>query len=357
MLMGDYWHDAQLASHFSGHDPNALGQEYLMNVAGQVGPAFGASNFSGNNMTSLIGSTSSVVPPPTLIGSSNGLQIDLVWDSSVANAPKGFVQSIIDAAQYFTTLFLNHEVIKIDVGYGEIAGSPMSPSALGESESYGYLTNYATVTAALSHDGFVFSASNEPTNSQFFLTSAEAKALGLANPTSGLDGYIGFSTLSGTGYSWNLAASLAGSNTGTASNQFDLQSVAFHEISEVMGRIGMDGAFINGKATDTPLDLFKFQSTGLLDLAPNGGYFSNNDGVTHLGTFNNASLNGGDVADWASRTSPTQSHTVGLPSGTNVMDAYDAFIFPGYNGDLSQSDILELAALGYKLTPTGVAAA
>jgi hypothetical protein len=357
MLMGDYWHDAQLASHFSGHDPNALGQEYLMNVAGQVGPAFGASNFSGNNMTSLIGSTSSVVPPPTLIGSSNGLQIDLVWDSSVANAPKGFVQSIIDAAQYFTTLFSNHEVIKIDVGYGEIAGSPMSPSALGESESYGYLTNYATVTAALSHDGFVFSASNEPTNSQFFLTSAEAKALGLANPTSGLDGYIGFSTLSGTGYSWNLAASLAGSNTGTASNQFDLQSVAFHEISEVMGRIGMDGAFINGKATDTPLDLFKFQSTGLLDLAPNGGYFSNNDGVTHLGTFNNASLNGGDVADWASRTSPTQSHTVGLPSGTNVMDAYDAFIFPGYNGDLSQSDILELAALGYKLTPTGVAAA
>jgi hypothetical protein len=32
-----------------------------------------------------------------------------------------------------------------------------------------------------------------------------------------------------------------------------------------MGRIGMDGAIVNGKATDTPLDLFKFQSTGVLD--------------------------------------------------------------------------------------------
>jgi hypothetical protein len=54
---------------------------------------------------------------------------------------------------------------------------------------------------------------------------------------------------------------------------------------------------------------------------------------------------------------PTQSHTPGLPGGTNVLDTYDAFIFPGCNGDLSQSDILELTAFGYKLTAVGVAAA
>ena len=40
-----------------------------------------------------------------------------------------------------------------------------------------------------------------------------------------------------------------------------------------------------------------------------------------------------------------------------MTDAYDAFLFPDYNGDVSQSDILEDAALGYKLTPIGVAAA
>ncbi len=351
MLVDDYWHDMQLASHFSGHDAASLGQEHVMNDAGQVALAFGASTHSGST-SYFTGSTRSSAPPPTLVGSSSGLQIDLVWDSSVSKAPSGFMQAVIDAAQYYTTLFANREAITIDVGYGEIAGTPLSPGALGESESYGYLTNYSTVTAALSHDGFAFSATNEPTNSQFFISTAEAKALGLANPTTGLDGYIGFSTLSGTGYSWNTAATTTGSNAGTAANQFDLQSVALHEISEVMGRIGMEGAIINGKATDTPLDLFNYQSNGVLALSSNGGYFSTNDGSTGLGTFNNAALNGGDIADWA-----TQSNTQGLPSGVNVYDAYDAFAFAGANGDTSQSDVLELNALGYKLTPAGVAAA
>lgn len=354
MLM-DYWHDMHLASLNSSHDALALGPEYLMNDAGQVALAFGASNHSGSGSNSLRSPTSSA-PAPTLVGSSNGLQIDLVWDSSVANAPSGFTQAIIDAAEYYTTLFSNKELVTIDVGYGEIAGSSLASNALGESESYGYLTNYATVTAALEQDGFTFSATNEPTSSQFFLPTAEAKALGLVNPTSGLDGYIGFSTLSGTGYSWNMTAT-TGSNTGTGPNQFDLESVALHEISEVMGRIGMEGEIVNGKATDTPLDLFNYQSHGVLELSPSGGYFSINDGTTHLGKYNDASVNGGDITDWASITSTTQSNTVGLPSGVNVYDAYDAFTFPGYNGDVSQSDILELTALGYKLTPAGVAAA
>jgi hypothetical protein len=323
-----------------------------MNDAGHVGLAsgpFGSGSFSGFSW--------SPTPAPTLVGSSHGLQIDLVWDSSVSKAPSGFMQAVIDAAQYFTTIISTREVITIDVGYGEIGGSALSPGALGESESYGYLTNYSTITAALAHDGFVFSATNEPTGSQFFLTSAEAKALGLVNPTSGLDGYVGFGSLSGTGYSWNTAASPTGSNTNTGTHQFDLQSVALHEISEIMGRIGMEGASVNGKSTDTPLDLFNYQSHGVLELPGNGGYFSTDNGTTHLGTFNNASLNGGDIADWASATSTTQSNTVGLPAGVKVYDAFDAFGFPGYNGDVSQSDVVELTALGYKLTPAGVAAA
>jgi hypothetical protein len=355
MLMSDYWHDMDLASRLSGHDGASLGHEYLMNDAGQVGPAFGASTNLGI-ASYLAHFTGSLVPPPTLVGSSHGLQIDLVWDSSVTKAPSGFMQAVIDAAQYYTTLIATHEVIKIDVGYGEIGGSPLAANALGESESYGYLTNYSTVTVALSHDGFVFSATNEPTSSQFFLTSAEAKTLGLVNPASGLDGYVGFGSLSGTGFSWNTAASPTGANGKTGPNQFDLQSVALHEISEIMGRIGMEGASVNGRPTDTPLDLFNYQNHGALELSPNGGYFSINDGTTHLGTFNNASANGGDIADWASSTSTTQSNTLGLPSGVNVYDAYDAFGFPGYNGDVSQSDILELNALGYKLTPAGLAA-
>ena len=168
----------------------------------------------------------------------------------MANAPRGFTQAITDAAEYYTMLFSNDEVINIHVGYGEIDGSPMAPNALGESESYGYLTNYSTVTNALAQDGYSFSATNEPTSSQFFVTSADAKTLGLINPTSSaVDGYIGFSNLNGTGYSWNETASVSGSTSGTGSSQFDLEAVAFHEISEVMGRIDMEGELVNGKPT------------------------------------------------------------------------------------------------------------
>ena len=64
-----------------------------------------------------------------------------------------------------------------------------------------------------------------------------------------------------------------------------------------------------------------------------------------------AAVNGGDIADWASNTSTTQSNTLGLSKGSQ--DAYDAFTFPGENGQLSLSDIVEDAALGYKLSPIG----
>ncbi len=290
-------------------------------------------------------------PGPTLIGSSNGLQFDLIWDSSVANAPRGFVQAIVDAAKTYSTLFSNKEVIAINVGYGEIAGTPMAPNALGESESFGYLTDYTTVTTALEGDGFRFSAANEPTTGQFFITSADAKTLGLVDPTSGLDGFMGFSDLSGTGFSWNIS-NTKGPNSSIGPNQFDLEAAAEHEISEVMGRLGLEGtAVVNSQPIYTPLDLFNYQSRGVLGLSANGGYFSVNDGRTNLGNYNNAAVNGGDIADWASNTSTTQSNTLGLSKRSQ--DAYDAFTFPGENGQLSLSDIVEDAALGYKLSPIG----
>jgi hypothetical protein len=86
----------------------------------------------------------------------------LIWDSSVASAPSGWVQAIVSAAQYISSLFSTSEVINMDVGYGEIAGSSLASGALGESESYGYLTNFSTVTTALHADGYSFTASNEP---------------------------------------------------------------------------------------------------------------------------------------------------------------------------------------------------
>lgn len=122
-------------------------------------------------------------------------------------------------------------------------------------------------------------------------------------------------------------------------------------MSEVMGRIGIEGqdVFGIGVPTYTTLDLFNFSSPGALELSGNGGYFSLNDGLTGLGTFNDANLYGGDIADWASHSSVADSHTIGLVPGDQ--DSYDAFGRPGIKGALSVSDLLVDRSLGYSFTP------
>jgi len=340
-MVVDEWNGLGRADQFS------RSQEYLIDDTGQVSPAvYGTHTQSGTNSSppapiSSPPAPTSSTPPPTLIGASGSLQFDLIWDSSVAKAPSGFVQAIIKAAQFYTTFFSNKEVVNIDVGYGEVDGSRLASSALGESESYGYLTNLSTVVNALHSDSYPPSlARNEPTSSQFFVTRAEAKTLDLiSGSSSGVDGFVGLSSTVPMNYS------TSGPTQG--SPQFDATAIAEHEISEVMGRIGMEGEIVSGKPTYTPLDLFDYKSPGILELSGLGGYFSVNDGTSNLGIYNDASAHGGDISDWASNAAPT-----GV-----TYDAYNAFTWPGYHGIVSSSDLLEDAALGYKLTPTGVATA
>jgi hypothetical protein len=347
-------------SHVGGAIPinydnhSSLGPELLRSDSGELSLAtHSTGSSSGHSPASTTSSTSA--PAPSLVtSSSSSLQIELVWDKSVSSAPSGFESAVISAVSGLVADITTSAktILYLSVGWGEIAGTALASNALGESESYGYLTNYSTVTSALAKHGDTFSASNEPIGSQFFVTSSEAKAIGLISGTSGsttaLDGYIGFSTLSGTAYSWNYGA------TGTTSSQYNLQAVAAHEMTEIMGRIGTEGTSkYNGKSTDSPLDLFNFKSFNTLELNGNGGYFSNNDGKTGLGTFNNSTKYGGDIADWASATSPTQSGTVSL----GQEDAFNAFDWPGYNGVVSPADLEVMASLGFGLTSAGKAIA
>jgi hypothetical protein len=277
------------------------------------------------------------LPAPVIVGSSGGLQIDLIWDSSVANAPSGFTTAVANAAASIASQFSTPEMINIHVGWGEINSQTMSSGMLGESQMYGYLTNFATATNSLVKLGYSFNASNEPTGAQFFLSYAQAKESGILTPYStGTDGYVGF----GSGYNWNVTSTTGAAGTGTVSGQYDLQSVAQHEISEVMGRIGMEGQSFYNAPTYTTLDLFNFKSPGVLELSGGGGYFSIDNGVTNLGWFNNAISHGGDIGDWSS--SPG---TTGLLSGYE--DSFNAFGYSGINGDLSQSDVQVLGALGF----------
>jgi hypothetical protein len=330
----------------AGHDGARgmlpLGPEYLLNADGQLSPVTG-SHGGGTGGGGVVTASDTISPASTLVGSSTGLQIDLIWDASVqSNANwQAIEQAVITAAQFYTNTFSNHVVLNIDVGFGEIAGSALSANALGESESYGYITSYKTVEnyltsadSALIHSGVMASNAIQALanlrGESFFVTSAEAKAIGLVGASTSVDGYIGLTSGS------LLFFGTPGQTV--PSGQYDAVGVAAHEISEVMGRLGMEGATLGTyRNVYTPLDIFRYSSAGHPDTHPTAGYFSLNDGKTNLGTYNNPA-NGGDASDWASLS-------------TNTRDSYDAFDNPGVTTQVTATDLLEVAALGYQVAP------
>ena len=86
-------------------------------------------------------------------------------------------------------------------------------------------------------------------NDGFYLTLAEATALGLATGTTTLDGAVGFSSSLPFSYS----------TTSAPSGQYYLYGVVAHELSEVMGRISL---LAYGGATSI-MDLFRYASPGV----------------------------------------------------------------------------------------------
>jgi hypothetical protein len=354
---------------FGALDTGAGLHEVTLGVNGQFSPMNASTGHGG----STGGTSLSHTPPqqPTPVTSQNGmLTIELVWDASVASTGGlggSFENTVIGTAQLLVNALgpttKNPDIVYIDIGWGEIAGQGMSPSALGESMTNGYLVPGATVTSLLSShllaigDTYV-AASNAPSSAQFFLPSGEAKALGytLAAPgsPSSPDGYIGVSPL-GKGYSWQYTDANGTPIGPVGSNQYSLQGDLWHELTEAMGRISMEGlTAMHGQKTYTPLDLFNYSSynaatgVGTLSLSNTGGYFSIDGGATPKGNFDSAKANHGDIADWASFTSPSESGTTmpTTPPG-NYEDALNAFGFLGYTDVLSPEDVLLMQALGY----------
>jgi hypothetical protein len=162
---------------------------------------------------------------------------------------------------------------------------------------------------------------------------AEAKALniGITSPSS-VDGWIGFSSRSGT-FDYNNA-------DGVGSHQYDFYGTVAHEMSEVMGRILLVGGMIDNAPSYVAYDLFHYSGAGVQDFQGNGGYFSTDQGTTILANFNNAS-NGGDPGDWLSSGSSAGT----APSGGSVFDAFNAFGNTGVTAPVTHTDLLSLQAV------------
>ena len=248
--------------------------------------------------------------------------------------------AFITVAQAYQGAFSNAATINVGVSWGVVKGQAMGSGELGTSldNMYGYFSyaqmkGYLTTVAAKGADSALTAALKSLPSSisgmgQFAVASAEAKALGLISPTQvSKDGYIGFSSTKAFDFD---------PTNGITAGTYDFQTVAAHELAEVLGRI-------SGLQSATPIyrtimDLFRYSAPGVLSFSYNAAsYFSIDGGKTRLGDFNYGG--GGDRGDWL--------------QATGGSDVQSAFLNMGQRGNLTAADLTLLDVLGWGGTNLG----
>src|SRR6516225_10923986 len=253
------------------------------------------------------------------------MQINVTFDSSVSQAPAGFIPAVDYVVNYFDSLFTTNVTLNIDVLYQNLSSGNLAENQASQFVS----NNYSSVMSALQAQGAPGSSALPPSSPlpgrSLYMTQAEAQALGLYPNDGSLDGHVWLSSTAPFSYSPTATP---------ASNQFYFVGIVEHEISELMGRVSF--------LSYSPIDLYRYSSPGARDLSTGGkgstAYFSIDNGTTNLGTWNNQSSNG-DLADW---------YPQGPTAGGN--DAFNDYSNSGVLNVLSSSDITLMEALGWTTT-------
>ena len=259
--------------------------------------------------------------------------INLTYDSSITglgNAAQ--VEAAISlAAQVLDTLYTNNITVNITAFFSSSVGLGESQTQETGNPSYSQLTNYlrtARTTLADSNSVASLPASDPTGGGPWWLPTAEAKVFGgvfgISTNGNNEDGEVYFAS--------TVTYALNATNRAVAGD-YDLTSVAEHEISEVLGRSYGLGYMGQGFV---PYDLFRFTNSGArtLNVEDANVYFSVDNWVTALKYFH-AGPTTGDVQDWVTH---------------NPADSFDAALTSGQEGFLSYADLTALDVLGYSLS-------
>jgi hypothetical protein len=160
----------------------------------------------------------------------------------------------------------------------------------------------------------------------WFVTRPQAKALGLIPDDLSDDGTTTF----GAGILFTFSGAIA---PGTS----DFQGLAAHEISEVMGRLGLSGGMV-GSTPDcfSLIDNFSYTSAGTTGLVGGpGNNFSIDNGTRLLKLWNDPTANGLDSRDWA----------------TGTDDAFNRFSDSGVVNPVTAVDLQLVDVIGYDQVP------
>jgi PEP-CTERM motif len=226
------------------------------------------------------------------------------------------------------------------------AKTSIDQTAVANLQSGSALSFYATqgdLSSRFDNDGSV-------NNTLLGLTTANAKALGLATTTNAAnpDANITFAT----GFANSFVYSRAG---GIPTNKLDFITVAEHEIGHALGFVsGVDdidycvGAnnpcglpdTVNRFENDwwySPLDIFRYSAAGVMDVRVGGTpYFSVNGGTTSIASFSTGAFNGNGYQ---------ASHF-----GIGVANLMRPFVGNGESYDASDTDLKAFDAIGWDVT-------
>ncbi len=262
------------------------------------------------------------------------LTFNTTYSASVLGSPYAAqIQAGFQAAtSTYQSLFVNPVTINIQVGWGELLGSPVTTLGVAGmtgygSYSYSQMQTMLRATATSANDQAAYSrfpSSNPAGSLNFTLTPALARALGVAPAiASGFDGYIGF----GSGYNFDFNRA-----DGIAPGAYDFTGVALHEISHVLGRVS--GLTAGTPTNALPIDAFRYTAPGAPSFNYGAAtYFSIDGGTTNLANFANGS--GQERDSWV--------YTPG--------DAYSFAAGTGMVNNLTTADRILMDVLGWNTVP------